>query len=274
MISSAWKRWESITSRHHCVLKLKQVFYAGRGEPYEFDGHRLRYVPGSRPIRMRYLDSTNRVNRFDALQVMWLRTHLKEGDLAIDVGAHHGTYSMLMAAKCGPRGHVVAFEPDPYARTVLTQNISLNPALKSPVVESCACSNNVGEATFFGGRGNALSSLARSAVEPSVHYQPDEITVPVITIDSYLALHRLPEPNCLKIDAEGAEIQVLQGARNVLAGDAHIICELHPYAWPEFGATFDKLKQLAADAGRRIRYLDEKSETYKRAVYGVVSLER
>src|SRR5579864_3962416 len=111
MISSAWKRWESITSRHHCVLKLKQVFYAGRGEPYEFDGHRLRYVPGSRPIRMRYLDSTNRVNRFDALQVMWLRTHLKEGDLAIDVGAHHGMYSMLMAAKCGPRGHVVAFEP-------------------------------------------------------------------------------------------------------------------------------------------------------------------
>src|SRR5690348_383103 len=37
MISSAWKRWESIASRHHCVLKLKQAFYAGRGEPYEFD---------------------------------------------------------------------------------------------------------------------------------------------------------------------------------------------------------------------------------------------
>ena len=119
--------------------------------------------PEHAPFGCDIFGSENWVNRYDVLQVVWLDSHLKEGDTAIDVGAHYGIYSILMAAKSGQGGHVVAFEPDPYAREVLARNIALNPDLKPPVIESAACSDEIGEAILFSRGGNAQSSLVRSA---------------------------------------------------------------------------------------------------------------
>lgn len=102
----------------------------------------------------------------------------------------------------------------------------------------------------------------------------EEIRVPLVTFDSYLAGHQLPEPRCVKIDAEGAEIRILKGATRVLSTNADIVCELHPYAWPEFGNTLAELKGLAAASGRRIRYLDQGTEMGDQTVYGTVLLER
>jgi FkbM family methyltransferase len=262
------------TWRHQLVLGLKRAFYSGRGEPYRIGEHTLRYLPGSRPVRLRYSRSPNSVARYDALQVAWLTNHLTEGDIAIDVGAHHGTYSVLMAAKCGQTGHVVAIEPDPYSREALVKNIGLNPGIKPPVVEACACSDEIGEATLFCRRGNSQSSLAWSPVEFSAAERCEEIRVPLVTLDSYLSERNLPQPRCVKIDAEGAEIRILKGANQVLANNADIICELHPYAWPEFGNTLSELKDLAVAAGRRIRYLDKTAEIGEQAEYGTVLLER
>ena len=262
------------TWRHQLVIGLKRALYSGRGEPYRIEGHTLRYLPGTRPVRLRYSRSPNSVARYDALQVAWLSNHLTEGDTAVDVGAHHGAYSLLMAAKCGQTGHVVAIEPDPYSREVLVRNIALNPGIKRPVVEVCACSDEIGEATLFCRRGNSQSSLARSAVEFSAAHRPEEIRVPLVTLDSYVSKCNLPGPRCVKIDAEGAEIRILKGAKQVLASNADVVCELHPYAWPEFGNTFAELKDLAAAAGRRIRYLDQDTEIGDKAEYGIVLLER
>jgi FkbM family methyltransferase len=234
----------------------------------------LRYLPGSRPVRLRYSRSPNSVARYDALQIAWLSNHLTEGDIAIDVGAHHGTFSVLMAAKCGQNGHVVAFAPDSYSRELLVRNIGLNPGIKPPVVEACACSDEIGEATLFCRRGNSQSSLARSGVDFSAAHGSGEIRVPLVTLDSYLPECNLPEPRCVKIDAEGAEIRILKGAKQVLASNTDVVCELHPYAWPEFGNTFAELEDLAAAAGRRIRYLDQDMDIGDKAEYGTVLLER
>jgi FkbM family methyltransferase len=179
-----------------------------------------------------------------------------------------------MAAMCGQTGYVVAFEPDPYAREMLVKNLSLNPSIKRPTVELCACSDKIGEATLFSRGGNSQSSLARSAVEFSASHKSEEILVPLVTLDSYLSEHNLPEPRCVKIDAEGAEIRILKGAKQVLSSNADLVCELHPYAWPEFGDTLAELKDLAAAAGRRVRYLDQGTEISGQAEYGTVLLER
>jgi len=223
---------------------------------------------------MRYARSKSSNVRHDALQVVWLTTHLHEGDIALDIGAHCGVYSILMAAKCGQTGHVVAFEPDPYSRELLAQNLRLNPQIKRPTVEVCACSDEIGEAILFSRGGNSQSSLARSAVEFSRAHESEEIRVSTVTLDSYLSEHRLPVPRCVKIDAEGAEIRILKGAKQILASGADIVCELHPYVWPEFGNTLAELKQLAAAAGRRIRYLDQDVEIGDQVEYGTVLLER
>jgi FkbM family methyltransferase len=259
---------------HKAAAFLKKLAYGRRGEPYRIRGQTLRYLPGTRPIRLRYLHSTNEISKYDALQVQWLSTQLKEGDTAIDIGAHYGVYSILMAAMCGQTWCVVAFEPDPYAREVLEKNLSLNPGLRWPVVESCACSDSCGEAMLFSRGGNSQSSLARSAVEFAPEQTSEQIRVPLVTLDSYIAEHKLAVPRWVKIDPEGAEIRILKGAPRLLSSDAGILCELHPYAWPEFGNTFAELKDIVSAAGRRIRYIDQDTEIGNTPKYGTVLLER
>ena len=141
-------------------------------------------------------------------------------------------------------------------------------------VEESAWSDEIGHAILFSRGGNSQSSLARSAVEFSSVHQSEEIQVSRVILDSYLSDHHVPFPRCVKIDAEGAEIRILKGAKRILASGADIVCELHPYAWREFGNTFAEFKQLATTAGRRIRYLDQDIETGDQAEYGTVLLER
>ena len=81
-------------------------------------------------------------------------------------------------------------------------------------------------------------------------------------------------PDCVKIDVEGAEIRVLKGAKRLLESDAKIVCELHPYAWRDFGNSFSDLQFIAFAAGRRIRYLDQQHEITEPVKYGTVVLEK
>jgi len=263
-----------LTSRHQLALTVKRIVYGRRGEPYRVAGRTLRYVPGSRPVRLSYANAANLISRYDALQVKLFSTQLAEGDTAVDVGAHGGQYTLVMAAMCGQTGRVVSFEPDPYARKLLQRNLALNPLVKPPIVEACAVSDRSGYSTLYTRYGNSQSSLARSAVEPSGSYTSEEIRVPTVSLDEYLLAVRLPEPRWVKIDTEGAEVLVLRGARHLLSSGAGIVCELHPYAWPELGSTVLELKTIVAASGRTIRYLDQSGEMGDRAEYGTVVLER
>jgi hypothetical protein len=96
--------------------------------------------------------------------------------------------------------------------------------------------------------------------------------VQTICLDSYVTLKQLGPPSLIKIDAEGAEINILQGASALLCGPSTFICEMHPYAWVEYGRTFDDLQSLARQAGRTIRYLDEDHEVTQ-PHYGIAVLE-
>jgi FkbM family methyltransferase len=258
---------------HKALLLAKQVVYGKRGEPYRISGQTLRFMPGTRPVRMHYANSSNGISRYDALQIQLFRDTLREGDTAVDIGAHAGQYCILMAALCGQSGQVVAFEPDPYARERLLQNLSLNPAIKRPLVESCAVSDTAGEAVLFSRGGNSQSSLALSGVEFSSEHKSEEIRVPLVSLDDYLLVKKLPQPRWVKIDAEGAEIRILKGGKRLLQSDAQIVCELHPYAWAEFDNTFAELKELMTSARRQMRYLDQ-NEMVCEAKYGAVVLER
>lgn len=260
-------------NRHQIALSIKNAIYGRRGEPYRIDGLDLRYLPGTRPVRMKYRNSENAVNRYDALQVEFFINALAEGDTAIDIGAHCGQYSVLMAAKCGHSGQVIAFEPDPYARQQFLKNVALNPSIKPPVLEATAISDEVGETVLYSCRGNSLSSLAPGSLGPS-SVKLEQIAVKIQTLDGYILENKLPTPRCIKIDAEGAEIDILKGAKRVLAGDSRIVCELHPYAWAEFNSTLEELKEIAAESNRSIRYLDQEQAIGNDVEYGTVLLER
>jgi FkbM family methyltransferase len=253
---------------HDSVILAKRLIY-WHGEPYRIDGHTLRFVPGTRPVRLRYATADNLVSRYDALQILWMWERLSEGDVAVDIGAHVGIYSMLMAAKCGNRGTVIAFEPDPYSRRVIEQNAQLNPKIKPPRVEASACSGHSGMATFFGRHGDGRSALITAVGGEAT----EAITVPVIALDEYFTEHRL-RPRVVKIDAEGAEIRILRGATELLKSDAAILCELHPFAWQKFGDQFSEMQNILTRTGRWMHYLDSTLPLEGEPHYGMVALEK
>jgi hypothetical protein len=63
---------------------------------------------------------------------------------------------------------------------------------------------------------------------------------------------------------------VLRGAREALRSAAVIVCELHPYAWSEFGTSFGELLEIVRDSGRAIEYLDRARRIEDGPGYGAV----
>jgi len=261
--------------QHRLVLAAKRCVFAGRGEPFRVGSKTLRFVPGTRPVRLRYQTSDNSINRYDAMQLAWILNNLREGDIALDVGAHGGQCAIAMAERCGTTGTVIAFEPNPLARALLLRNINLNPSIKSPTVESFACSDTTdGITNLYQSGSSANSGLVLTSDGESAREENITFRVPVTTLDFYLGRRGIPEPHLVKIDTEGAEIRILHGAESLLASGAVILCELHPYAWSRFGNSLNELKGLLARYGRYMRYLDEQSEVGDDAHYGIVMLER
>ena len=260
--------------RFKAILALKQLLYGRRGEPFRIAGALLRFVPGTRPILPKYRTSTNDISRYDALQVEQIAQRLGPGDLAMDIGAHAGQYALIMAARCGPGGKVIAFEPDSYAREILLRNLALNPGIARPVVEEFALSDRSGPAMLFSRGGDSNSSLSLSGLPTMAIEDLEQIEVTLCTLDDYLHQRGLPFPKLIKIDTEGAEIQILRGAEAVLASDTEILCELHPYAWEGFGDSFADLQALLAKSGRQMRYIDQPQAALGEPTYGVVYLER
>jgi FkbM family methyltransferase len=257
---------------HSVVLTLKKWLYTGSGEPYPFGAEVLRFTPGTRPVRTKYRNSPNDNVRNDALQVELVLNSLQAGDTAIDIGAHAGEYGVLMSARCGSAGQVVCFEPDPAAMSQLRQNFGLNPSLKSARFVSAACSDTNGQATFFTQGGNAQSSLAQSALPQN--RETEEILVQTIRLDDWWAAEGYDIPSLIKIDTEGAEVHILRGMPILLASDAKIVCELHPFAWDEFGVSFQDLEDVVSASGRKMLWLDGRGKVAPHGKYGTVLLEK
>jgi FkbM family methyltransferase len=112
-------------------LKLKEAFYAvglkprPREYPWDIDTVTLPKEGTFRFARWRH--PSERRKEFHQEEVDALRGFLREGDVAIDIGAHSGDSTLPIALAVGTRGAVFALEPNPYAFKVLFANASLNP---------------------------------------------------------------------------------------------------------------------------------------------------
>lgn len=234
------------------VSAFKRALYGRRGDPVRYGPHTLRYVVGTRPPRMAYAHSDDVVVRNELAQIRLFLEQIKPGAFVLDVGGHTGQYAVLFGALVGPTGRVITFEPDPHARTVLARNLELNNLTTRVEIEPIALSDSTGEITLWSRGGDSMSSFARTGLGSNAN-APDVVPLKVRTepLDGYLARRGLPAPDAVKLDVEGAEIHVLRGASGVLASPAFVLCELHPYAWPELGVEEQALRQLLAAAGRR-----------------------
>lgn len=260
---------------HNGVIRAKRLWFGERGEPIRYGNHQLRYVPGTRPVRLKYLDSPNTTVRNDAQQIQFFLDNIRSGDFVLDIGGHFGQYAVLFASLVSDAGRVITFEPDVGAQAILRKNLELNGYGDRVGIETVALFDTNGEHSFFSRGSDSMSSLARSGLGTNAS-QTDvaEYRVQTIGLDDYLAANKLGYPNFVKLDTEGAEINILKSGAGLLRSDAIIVCELHPYVWNEFGTSFEQLLKLISDAGRTIQYLDPSLDINEAASYGSVVLKR
>jgi FkbM family methyltransferase len=128
---------------------------------------------------------------------------IKPGDVVFDVGAHYGYYTLLSSELVGAKGKVFAFEPSPGNIPRLKKHLDINHCNNVQVIE-LALSDHEGTARFDNHAGSGVGHLSRDG----------QIEVQITSLDAIST--KLPPPNVLKIDCEGAEVEVLKGGENVI----------------------------------------------------------
>lgn len=150
---------------------------------------------------------------FESEERKTLSKALRPGSIAFDVGANIGIFAIALAKTVGPEGMIIAVEPVPMNVEGLMTNALLN-GLSNVEVLQLAASDRDAEVSF---------TLAGDPAYHSMHGLPSHVTeegtikVRTTTLDRVWESHGKPRVSAIKIDVERGELQVIQGALQMLA---------------------------------------------------------
>jgi FkbM family methyltransferase len=174
-----------------------------------------------------------------------LRSFLREGDVAIDIGAHTGDSTIPMALAVGPRGSVFALEPNPYVFRVLAANAGLNLSKTHIVPLMFAAMPHDGAFEFEYSDSGYCNGGFHQGISRWTHGHFSKLRVAGRNLPAYLRAHApdtLPNIRYVKIDTEGFDRVVVQSI-------AELIRDARPYIKTEI------YKHLSAD--QRAGYYDD-----------------
>jgi FkbM family methyltransferase len=217
----------------------RTVMDAWRGETVRFGGAAV-HVPGSRRIRLSVVAGNVRIHRL-------LDRFVRRGHTVVDVGANIGYNTLHAARLAGARGRVVAVEPTPDNLEVLRRNVAAA-GLANAVVEGVAAGRVAGTREFFvRGARSAVNSLFAQSCYAAV---TDVLRVAVKPLDDLVD----GRVDVVKIDVEGAELDVLEGmARLLQTRPEALIVEWHPVLQAMAGYAPDALPRWLLERGWRLQ---------------------
>lgn len=134
------------------------------------------------------------------------------GDTVLDIGGNLGLVTLRMASLVGPQGNVHTFEPQPRMLKYLQKTLALNPS--APItIHGLALGDRRQTLSLSIPSGNAGSA----SFSVGTRGDHETVEVPIVTLDDYAAEIGLEHVEVIKMDVEGFESQVLNGASHILA---------------------------------------------------------
>ncbi|HEY8715558.1 MAG TPA: FkbM family methyltransferase [Candidatus Acidoferrum sp.] len=206
---------------------------------------------------------------FEGQELRFVQRLLRPGMTVLDIGAHHGLYTLLCSKSVGSKGRVIAFEASPRECRRLGKHVRIN-SCSNVRIEPCAAGSEHGSADFYVVDGP--TDWGNSLREPVVAEATYKIRVEVRAVDDVLQGLGISRVDFMKIDVEGAELEVLKGAMQLLRGVARpaILVEVqelrtHPWGYRSraivhFLASLDyRWFSLAADGSLHVMSTDLES---------------
>lgn len=129
-------------------------------------------------------------------------------DVVFDIGAHVGYFTVLMSQRVGPQGRVVSFEPRDINLDFLRQHVLINGCGNVKIVDACV-----------GDHAGAAKLETRVGTGKGFVSDDGNVAVRMVVLDELVQSGELPAPQFMKIDVEGGEMMVLEGARQII--EAH-----------------------------------------------------
>lgn len=211
---SKFSRWLKQPAMHIKGFFLSYVWYKLTGRRIDvnavlFTGDVIT-VPI--PAGLEFYLSGLKVHDSELRLTRYLISRVNEGESVVDVGAHIGYYSLVLAQLVGSSGRVVAFEPGKAIFPYLHRNTKDKPQIE--IVEMMV-SDTEGERVFY--EFDFKHSENNTAVEHAHDTQfAQRRSVQCTTLDEFCHATQL-KPKILKIDVEGGELGVLRGSTNLFS---------------------------------------------------------
>lgn len=235
LLERAWVRF----ARAHPGLRLSRSLAVALASQFAHSPRRFRTVtlPAGPRMRVDICDLFHPLYflgvEYEAETSELIRRALRPGDMAFDLGANAGYFTLLMASLVGPGGHVHSYEPNPALTKLLAESITLNHYEDRVTLNRVAVADRSSSSVQFyisqlpGNSGVSALTPLDWAVRDAIYSDDGNLLVDVVALDDYVREHGITRCDLLKIDVEGGEAAVVRGMQSVLEKlrPRWIICE-------------------------------------------------
>ncbi|MEO8562806.1 MAG: FkbM family methyltransferase [bacterium] len=183
-----------------------------------------------------------------------------DGQTVFDVGGDQGIYTLFFASRVGERGRVVTFEPNPESCQRIVANVELN-RFRNVDVRQLGLGAEKSKLTFVFPAGDPARGSADARIQAQILREKDArtIDIEVDSLDSQIAASGLPQPDLVKIDVEGLEMDVLRGMKEVLGtGRPNLFIEVHGADTQSKEDNARQVVSLLLDAGYSVFHVESK----------------
>lgn len=192
---------------------------------------------------------------FERAELRFVERLLRSGMTVLDIGAHHGLYTLLSSKCVGRKGQVIAFEASPRECRRLARHVRIN-GCNNVRVEPHAVGSESGSADLYVVNGSC--NWGNSLRAPVVFESTFKIPVQVWPVDDVLLELGIARVDFIKLDVEGAELSALKGTARLLRGVARpaILVEVQDIRTQPWGYPAKAIVEFLTRAGYRWFELD------------------